>query len=99
MEYDEPDYSKVSHDELLALAKNDSVAAQEFFNRYQYSDDPVLKTEVREVLRSLAEDLNILASGRTGIRYCATAMIPRSSARREFGGRRYSTRACLIMRL
>ncbi len=56
MEYDEPDYSKVSHDELLALAKNDSVAAQEFFYRYQYSDDPVLKTEVREVLRSLAED-------------------------------------------
>ena len=56
MEYDEPDYSKMSHDELLALAKNDSVAAQEFFYRYQYSDDPVLKTEVRKVLRSLAED-------------------------------------------
>ena len=56
MDYDEPDYSKVSHDELLALAEKDSLAAQEFFYRYQYSDDPVLKTEVREVLRSLAED-------------------------------------------
>jgi hypothetical protein len=56
MEYDEPDYNKVSHDELLALAENDSGAAQEFFYRYRYSDDPVLKKEVREVLRSLAED-------------------------------------------
>lgn len=56
MDIDEPDYSKVSHDELLALAAKDSVAAQEFFYRYQYSDVPVLKTEVREVLRSLVED-------------------------------------------
>ena len=56
MDGDELDYSKVSHDELLALAAKDSVAAQEFFYRYQYSDYPVLKTEVLEVLRSLAED-------------------------------------------
>ena len=58
MDYDEPDYSKVSHAELLALAEKDSLAAQEFFHRYRYSDDPVLKTEVREVLRSLAEDFD-----------------------------------------
>lgn len=56
MDCEDSDYDKMSHDELLALADTDSLAAEAFYYRYQYSDDPVLKAEVHGVLRSLAEE-------------------------------------------
>lgn len=56
---DDPNYETLPHDELLKLADTDSMAAAEFFYRYQYSDDPALKTEVHSILKSLAEDFEL----------------------------------------
>lgn len=56
---DDPNYETLPHDELLNLADTDSMAAEEFFYRYQYSDDPALKTEVHSILKSLAEDFEL----------------------------------------
>lgn len=57
---DDPNYENMTHDELLKLADSDSMAAAEFFYRYQYCDDPVLEAEVHSILKSLAEDFEIM---------------------------------------
>ena len=54
--YDEDEYKKMSQEQLLALAARDQLAAEEFYYRYHYSNDPVLEAEARKVLKSLAED-------------------------------------------
>ena len=56
MDYDEDDYEKMPHDQLLALADRDRLAAETFYCRYHFADDPVLQAEARKVLKSLAEE-------------------------------------------
>ena len=60
MDYDELDYDKMSHDELLVLAEKDIFAMQEFYYRYQYDRDPDIKAEARKILQELAEDEDIM---------------------------------------
>lgn len=56
-EFDEMNCEHLSHDELWALAQDDVIAMAAFYYRYQYDDDPVIRAEVREVLKSLAENV------------------------------------------
>ncbi len=58
MDYNEDDYEKMPHDQLLSLAANDRLAAEEFYYRYHFADDPILQAEARKVLKSLAEDFD-----------------------------------------
>lgn len=58
MDYDEEDYEKMPHDQLLALADRDRLAAEEFYYRYHNDDAPVLQAEARKILKSLAEDFD-----------------------------------------
>ena len=60
MDLNEDDYNKMPHDELLSLADSDRLAAEAFYYRYQYADDPKLKAEVRGILKSLAEDFEAM---------------------------------------
>ena len=54
MDYKEEDYEKMPHDQLLALAGRDRLAAEEFYYRYHNDDAPVLQAEARKILKSLA---------------------------------------------
>ena len=56
MDYDEDDYEKMPHDQLLALVDRDRLAAEAFYYRYHLDDDPVLQAEARKALKSLAEE-------------------------------------------
>ena len=58
MDYSEDEYEKMPHDQLLALADRDRLAAEEFYYRYHNDDDPTLQAEARRVLKSLAEDFD-----------------------------------------
>lgn len=55
--FDEPDCEHLSHDELWGLAQEDVRAMAAFYYRYQYEDDPSIKSEVRSILKSLAENV------------------------------------------
>ena len=56
MDWNEEDYEKMSQDQLLALVANDQLAAEEFYYRYHYSNDPVLEAEAHKALKLLAEE-------------------------------------------
>ena len=56
MDYNEEVYEKMSHDQLLALADRDRLAAEEFYYRYRHDDDLALQAEAHKVLKSLAEE-------------------------------------------
>ena len=56
MDCNDENYEKMSQDQLLALVTNDQLAAEEFYYRYHYSNDPVLESEARKVLKLLAEE-------------------------------------------
>lgn len=58
MDYNEDDYEKMPHDQLLSLADRDRLAAEEFYYRYHNDDNPALQVEARRVLKSLAEDFD-----------------------------------------
>jgi hypothetical protein len=61
MDYNEDDYEKMPHDQLLALADRDRLAAEEFYYRYHHDDDLALQAEARKVLKSLAEDFEAMS--------------------------------------
>ena len=56
-DFDELDCGHLSHDELWGLAQEDVRAMAAFNYRYQYDDDPVIKAEVRTILKELAENV------------------------------------------
>ena len=56
MDYHEDDYDKMSHDQLLALADRDRLAAEAYYSLYHDSADPVQKAEAHKILRSLVVD-------------------------------------------
>ncbi len=56
-DFDELNCDNLSHDELWGLAQEDVRAMAAFYYRYQYDDDPVIKAEVRAILKELAEDV------------------------------------------
>ena len=56
MDYNEDDYEKLPHDQLLELADCDRLAAETYYSLYHDSADPVRKAEAHKILRSLAVD-------------------------------------------
>ena len=58
MDYNEEDYEKMPHDQLLVFAGRDRLAAEEFYYRYHNDDAPALQAEARKILKSLAEDFD-----------------------------------------
>ncbi len=58
MDYNEDDYEKMPHDQLLTLADRDRLAAEEFYYRYHHDDNLTLQAEARKVLKSLAEEFD-----------------------------------------
>lgn len=56
-DFDELNCEHLSHDELWGLAQEDVRAMAAFYYRYQHEDDPVIKAEVRAILKSLAENV------------------------------------------
>ncbi|MBP5543786.1 MAG: hypothetical protein ILM98_06910 [Kiritimatiellae bacterium] len=56
-DFNESDCEYLSHDELWGLAQEDVRAMAAFYYRYQYDDNPVIKAEVRAILKELAENV------------------------------------------
>lgn len=58
---DEIDYENLSHDELLKCADWDRMAAEAFYYRYRYENDPPLASEAHRILKSLAEEWDAMS--------------------------------------